>query len=758
MRRRRLEGRGRRGSALVLVLVMTLSMAGLAVSAVLLSSSAAFIQRYYDKDKDFRFAARAMIALVKSRMQRDTLVAPDSIPRDSAYKAFTAYTIPDASGGTSSTIRANGYATYTGDSAGTYIPFLTVMAQAYDTNGTRSVQRLDLQSEAFSRYQLFVDSFPSTTTLSSGQYFRGRTHANRNWISAGAPGDTYSDTLSVVGSVSGTSNYIGNGVSVTSAKRIKWPTSTTLSSLQTYASAGNLSFTQVGATTASFATASGVNVSGDMSGASARSGTAIRFKPVDVNNNGTIDAAEGFFLVFDLATGMDTANLRVDPVASTSYSSRLANCPTVSGRCGNVALLNQCGLMTTIGGRKEFFPFTRFREQWVRQRVRGASAPVVSDADTSVMRVMYGGAASPDAPDTSALRLILNYGTPYVRCFPAGSPYLMLTERYVDASCTLDSNVVSFTAQYAWGAAAAGCASSVQYGGQDTTFTVNVRRCMLDGTTGRCYTGGGWPYLVRLGSYRAFGGTSTASPPAAVLQAVQTPFLWPISTTYNSASRGVIYAASTNPLFVSDTVRGFVTLYAHGRIVLVDDLVYDKDPTSSDALCRNFLGVIADTNIKVANNFINFPRRTDFNGASVYRILGTPNFTLNGVLLALSTNTTTARHGTISVEDSSINVLPSTGSVACNGTNTSGGCLNHVGGEIMKVFHQANAGSGTGMVRNLTLDPCMAQQTNRRPPFFPLTGRYVDYKSYDVDPRTTDTWTKIKTYLARLRGNNRAVP
>jgi hypothetical protein len=741
---------GRRGSALILVLVMTLSLAGLAVSAVLLTSSSSLVQRYYDKAKDYRLYALAAIGRAKSNVQRDTTVA---IPGDTAYTALSAATITDASGNTNATIKVNAYAGYTGDTGGTYIPFLSILAQAYDTQGVRSVQRLDLQSEAFSRYALFVDSFPTTTTLVAGLHVRGRSHGNRNWISGGSPGTTYYDTLSVVGTISGTSNYAGTGVAVTSAQRIKWPTSTSLATLPTLASNGSLSFAQVGTTTTSFATAGGTNVSGDMSGSSARSGTALRFRPVDVNANGTIDASEGFFMLFDLATGMDTANLRVDPVASTNYASRPTNCPTASGRCVNMALLHQCGLLATISGRKEFFPVTRFREQWVRQRVRAATAPAITDADTLAMSGVAG--VSPNTPDTTAIKKILGYGTGYSRCFPAGSPYLMLSERYVDATCTLDSNVAS-TTLYGWGAAAAGGGARVQYGGQDTTFTVNVRRCMQNGTDGSCYNSGAGSVMVRLGSWRAFGGTLTASPPATVLQAVQTPYLWPISTTYNTASRGVIYASGTTPLFVSDTVRGFVTLYAHGRIVLIDDLVYDQDPTTPDALCRNFLGVIADTNIKVANNAINFPRR-DPGGATNYRLLGTPNYTLHGLLLALSTSTTTSRHGTIAVEDSSISATLSP-VLTCNGTNTSGGCLNHVGGEVMRTFHQVNGAAGTGLVRNLTRDPCQEQATNRRPPFFPLTGKYVDYKWYDVDPRNASTWSAIKTYLAALRGKNRAVP
>jgi hypothetical protein len=108
--------RNRRGSALVLVLVMTLSMAGLAISAVLLTSSAAFVQRFYDKEKDFRFLARAGIALTKAQVQRDTTL---TIPYDSAYRAFTAATVSDAGGTAIPSMKYNAYAAFTGDTAGT---------------------------------------------------------------------------------------------------------------------------------------------------------------------------------------------------------------------------------------------------------------------------------------------------------------------------------------------------------------------------------------------------------------------------------------------------------------------------------------------------------------------------------------------------------------------------------------------------------------------------------------------------------------
>lgn len=756
----RRRGRGvRRGSALVLVLVMTLSMAGLAISAVLLTSSAAFVQRFYDKEKDFRFMARAAIALAKASVQRDTTL---SIPSDSAYRAATAATLSDAGGTAIGLMKYNSYAAFTGDTAGTYIPFLTLLAQAYDTMGTRSVMRLDLQSEAFSRYAILVDTFLPLTPLDTVLHLRGRTHGNRNWISASGVATTYYDTLTLGGSSapSGTSGFTGT-VYMTSAKRIKWPTASSVAALQTLASAGGLSFAQVGVSNSTPKYSGGRYVSGDATHSSSvvRSGTRLRFRTVDVDNDGTVDAEEGFFMLFDLASGTDTANFRIDFNSANLETFNPHNCPS-GAYCRNILIQNNCGLLATIGGRKEFFPVMRFRESWVKQRVMTSTAPIVTAADTAIMDNTTGTSPN-EEPDTSAVKRILGYGVGYSRCFPTGSPYLMLSERYTTSACVVDS-IAGYNYPYAFGAPS-GCTSQ-RYGGQDTTFTPNASRCYIRGNSGKCYdesAGAGWGQgLQRIGAWRAFGGTSTARPPTTVMQAAEIPYLWPISTTYNAASRGVIYASGTTPLFVSDTVRGFATLYTRGRIVLIDDLVYDQDPTHPDALCRNMLGVIADSSIKVANNPINFPRRLP-SGAASYAFLGTPNFNLHGFMLALSTQTSTASssairgHGTVTVENPQSNAV---GGLTCFGVSTSGGCWFHTGGAAMKVYLRAHGATGRGLLRVVTPDPCMEQQPNRRPPFFPLTGRYVDYKWSEVDPRVADTWGEVKNYFSRLRGNGRKVP
>ena len=71
--------RARRGTALVLVLLLTAAVAALAVSAIALSGSSTIITRYFDHERDYRYAAEAGLAMGRSRMTTDTgFVLPDS--------------------------------------------------------------------------------------------------------------------------------------------------------------------------------------------------------------------------------------------------------------------------------------------------------------------------------------------------------------------------------------------------------------------------------------------------------------------------------------------------------------------------------------------------------------------------------------------------------------------------------------------------------------------------------------------------------
>jgi len=157
--------RTRHGSALILVLIMTLSLAGLAMSAIYLSSTAGLLTRYYDKERDYRFAAEAALALGKSRLNKDTALG---LPDDTAKRITLGGTLNDAGGTPIPRIRYNLYGGYTGDTVGRFGQYVTLLSNAFDSGGVRHVRRLDLTSESFSRFAMFVDSFPSSLVYGTG--------------------------------------------------------------------------------------------------------------------------------------------------------------------------------------------------------------------------------------------------------------------------------------------------------------------------------------------------------------------------------------------------------------------------------------------------------------------------------------------------------------------------------------------------------------------------------------------------------------
>jgi hypothetical protein len=703
----RQQRRVRRGSALILVLIMTMSLAGLAISAIYLTSSSGLLTRYYDKERDYRFAAEAALALGKSRVLRDSALG---LPEDSAKKIITAGTLVDAGGTNIPRIKVNLYGAYTGDTIGRFGQFVTLLATAFDSGGVRHVRRLDLTSESFSRFAMFVDSFPSGIVYGTGEYIRGRAHSNTDWNSdPSSPGPDYYDTVSAVGAFSGTANFHGLP-NLAGVARIPYPTVAKLAILPAYATTGNLNFTPVSNLVAASAN-NGLNMSGRTDAAQAQAGTRVRFKPVDVGNDGTIDEQDGMMMIFDAAPGIDTSSLRAD-------------LPNSGGTAvTNIVMLNQCGLLiTNAAARKEFYPVARFRESWVLKKVRAAVQPPISNADTLTMK----------AGNAAAYSKILSYGPGFSRCFPAGSPYLMLTERMTTGACVPTTALVGTF--YAWGSATALCTAAQQYGGQDTTFTPTVTRCRISQalTTGACTN------QVTLGSWRAWTGAALPGISPTLIQAVEVPYLWPLFKPYNLNSKGVIHATS-GPIFMSDTLRGNVTFYALGTIEFIDDLVYDQNPTVIANLCRNFLGIIARDNVMISDNSMNRPRQ-DPSGNWVF--LGPDmNMVLNMVTMSLT--------GTVGVENWGGNQMAG---ASCTGHPQSGGCINQTGGVIHKVTTPTYAGDNTGLRENRTVDPC--QLTNRRPPFFPTTGRYIDNKYYEIDPVNVDTWAQVKAFYQRLRGHS----
>lgn len=700
----------RKGAALLLVLIFLMGFATLAMSAIYLRSTGSMVLTLHERERDYRYAAEAALQQIKSRVNRDATWRA-TIPDDGYLQLNNGSSLTDAQGQPVPRVLVNTYVGYTGDTVGRFGTFLTLVSTAYDAGGTRHVRRLDLSGESFSKYAMFTNTWPAGLAYGDGEFIRGRAHSNANWVSVGSPGPTYFDTVSAVGTISGPANYSGIATQP-GAAAIPFPTVAKLATLPVYATDGNLNFDPVSGSFARATTGDGVNVSGTTN-AQARRATRIEFLPVDVAGDGTIGDEDGMVRVFDLAQGIDTARIRVD-LPGTSGAPIAVLDPI---------LQNQCGAMFTINNRQEFFPVASLRQAWTRNRIQLSTFPIVTNAQAAAMN-----------PSTRA-GVINIISLPTARCFPAGSPYLLLTERLVDnVNCGQNFPNPANGAPYMW-ASGPTCAAAVFYGGQDTTFTPNPRTCAVNVTNanGRCSG-----TAVALGAWRqAPGAIQLAGIPANVRQAVERPYLFPITKPYNLNSKGVIHFTS-GPVYTSGTLRGYATLYVLGDVGFIDDLVYDQDPGA--ALCRNFLGIIARDDIMITNNAMNRPKY--INNGQAY-LLGTPHFTLHGITMSLT--------GTVGVESFSGN-NQTTPSITCGGAGntTSGGCLNQTGGVIEQVISATFSGNGTGLRENRTVDPC--QKTNRKPPFFPETGRFLDNKFYEIDPTIIATPAQLTAFYNSLRG------
>ncbi|MEO6443586.1 MAG: hypothetical protein ABIZ91_05455, partial [Gemmatimonadaceae bacterium] len=64
--RRRLRFRARRGSALMLTMVFTFALSGLAISAIYMTGSSSLLSKLYDRERDYRYAAEWALSIGKA--------------------------------------------------------------------------------------------------------------------------------------------------------------------------------------------------------------------------------------------------------------------------------------------------------------------------------------------------------------------------------------------------------------------------------------------------------------------------------------------------------------------------------------------------------------------------------------------------------------------------------------------------------------------------------------------------------------------
>jgi hypothetical protein len=658
----------------MLTLVFTLGLSGLAISAIYLAGGTQIVSKLYDRERDYRYAAEWALGIGKSRITVDTaLTLPDTL----YMQLMNAQSVLDASGTPVPKVKVDLYAGVGGSSTGQYGKFVELVAVAYDNGGARHVRRLQVQAENFARFAMFVDRWPGGC-YTTGEIVRGRAHSNQGWSScSSSPGPIYTDTVSAVNNVTGTAQY--QSARVPSAPAIPFPSVAKLSWMPGYAASANLSLVA-------------------QPYAGTRGGTRMEFVGVDLDGDGQLTGqAEGYFRVFDGRTAVtaqfptppDTNEIRGSVPNNNNILALLANATW------RRVIENQCGLNYSFNGRPGFVPIvahdTLFPNQgggnnkkfrWLIDSLDLSNGFTLANAQFRAHR------GATDAGIVELLKL------PGVRCYPAGDPHLMLYER-LGTGYAGAVNMPNDTLHDNW-----------KRGGEDTTFTA----------------------VSRSGSWRAWPGFGASFFTGATQrQVAEEPFLWPVHRMQNLNSKGVIYV--NGDVWLSGVFRGRATLYISGTGKFVDDLTYVTNPASLP-ICQNLFGIITGDDLYITNNMINRPRDVDGTGAAARKFFDdNQDFFLHAVVLA-GVSKTTAEFGVESYTTGA-NAGRLCTPVSPYSAQTSGGCINQAGGVIAREIAITFAGNYTGFAENRVKDACLDVDS---PPYFPLTGRYVDNKFYEIDP------------------------
>lgn len=676
--RRRSVLRARRGSALILVLLMTLAVAALAIAAIFMSSSAGLLSRFYDRDRQFSYAADAAIARVISQLQLDTTF---SVGSTTPSVVLDLAGLTDASGDTISGAAVRVYAARTADTTTSGPVTVSLLAQVYDATGTRRARRVDLRQESFAQYGYVVNNSTTNSSLAfaQGAVQVGRIHSNGDWYRVTSA--EYRDSVTATGTVSTTGGAIFHRGQASDVARLPWPDDDdTLDSLEALATARGLDFDE--------------NSNAEM---------RVEFVWVDADADSVADRNEGFVRIFDFEH-WDTNRLAAEPTDYDYYA------------WYDDIIQNQCGAFYQRGGVWQFFPVATHRADWAWSVISGAgvpSAPSPSSVSESGNGYDYSRGAT---------RAILSQ--PTARCFPAGSPYLVNTERFTNAAGVIG---VGNGYNYPFGVK-----SSAQYGGQDTTFTMETRTCAIETSGGqdgeRCDNNDN---TIALGTWRTLSAVSGQEA------------LAPLDT----GSTGVILHFSDD-VWLSGTVVGRVTLATRGDTWIVDDIRYGGGPHAVSGECNHLLGVVAREDIHVMESAILRRSRvgssTAANRSTFVSLGGKEGIELHGAFFSLLDGFGPETNNDQMGNDAS--------QFLCEGSRYSMGCIRHSGSAAMDNPREFSDGTGEGARYVLTRDACF--DAGYRPPMYPLTNRYRTLRAVDVRPALLIGVNAIPDYFASLQGTS----
>ena len=657
--------RSRRGVALVFVLMFVIAMAAFAISSIFMASNANLLAKSYDRERDLRFAAEAALAIGKSRVASDPNYL-SGVPAGKLYRRMFpvgGISIAGADGKPLAGITIQVYVGQTGSSSGQNGRFASIVAEARDKPGNGVIRRLELTQESFAKYAYWSNtekqSNGTTIFFNNGDELWGPVWSN-DTISIGSGGTTFHDDVGTAKTVAGKSYGVFAKPPVENQKPIVLPSTAALAYLPGYADVAGWKFT------------SNAIANSDESQLRDR----VEFVAFDVDGveDSTSDD-EGFFRVYSANAGNEHA-LRGD------WGGVYGGAPSISE-------VQQCGdwhYMPTKPGyapdaAPKFYPASVHATRWFRQQVESAY-------------VERGVAlAHSQALADSAATVMAILQSPKARCYLAGDPHLVATDRVIGRA-----DPTPHGGNYA--------DTDVHKGGEDTTFTPNGLY-------------GSWRPVTQT----AANDTITKRRPW------DGRYLNSISHQYNTNAKGVVYFNGN--VGVSGVVNGLVTMYAHGDIVILDDLRYANDPVKGR--CHDVLGMISDLDVVVADNAINTPPDIDAGKKTItyWNLDDTKDLYIHGVIMALGSSFRVENYG---AGPTDVN--------ECGAVSNGRGCLFLSGGVIQKQRGAVGVANGTGFTKRYSYDRCAVIKP---PPYFPTTGRFQDNRYLELDPSSFNADNYFKT-------------
>ena len=380
------RGFDRRGSALILTLVLTLSLASLATSAIYLGANDQMLALTYDQERNMRYADEAVLAMGKSTLNFDPYAAPDT----GYTTVFSDAAIKDANGNPLPGLTASMYLGPTSSNTGQFGRFVSVVAVVKNQTGAQVIRRLELARESFAKFAYWSNQESNNGTTI---YFNNN---DQLW------GPVWSNDQLHIGS--GTARFHGSvGTASTidgkpygtfdlgyseNQKPIQLPNNTVLSSLAGYASAGNFNFTAPNSSTVDQTKMRIEFVARPYNGGAGGGATGLPLTGAD----------DGFFRVYVSNAG--AAWLRAD------VSSKADN-------CGATYIFTNTGTGLGSPSRPAFVPMSENTTKWFKQALQAAPSGYYTSTQISNL-----------TSSNASTREKATLGQAKARCYLGGDPNL----------------------------------------------------------------------------------------------------------------------------------------------------------------------------------------------------------------------------------------------------------------------------------------------------------------------------------------------